>query len=374
MSDFRDKQDIDKRAWDKFKLMQYEEAIKDFDEAIRLNPNEYFIYCHRGQAKVLLKQYDEAIKDYNEAIRLSPNHHKLYIQRGSSKALLKQYDEAIKDFDKAIQLNPSDYNVYYNRGGSKALLKQYDEAIKDFDEAIQLNPSDYNVYYNRGSSKALLKQYDEAIKDFDEAIRLNPDNTSLLIGRLSIINEKLIADNKQIQENFYTKVKEERDAYFDKTDIANEYLEATKRYRRTYQLWFFWSILLTGFIVVASAYLTDLDLDMSLTQHLNLYVTLLPFIFFDFYFILQARKSSNLLTYYDHKFIVTKSLLGVRNEFFKLKDNAELLGTEEYKEYRKFGLAQYEFLFRSLPDAKEDLKINSIEVNKSGIKVGGSSK
>ncbi len=306
MSDFRDKQDIDKRAWDKFKLMQYEEAIKDFDEAIRLNPNEYFIYCHRGQAKVLLKQYDEAIKDYNEAIRLSPNHHKLYIQRGSS--------------------------------------------------------------------KALLKQYDEAIKDFDEAIRLNPDNTSLLIGRLSIINEKLIADNKQIQENFYTKVKEERDAYFDKTDIANEYLEATKRYRRTYQLWFFWSILLTGFIVVASAYLTDLDLDMSLTQHLNLYVTLLPFIFFDFYFILQARKSSNLLTYYDHKFIVTKSLLGVRNEFFKLKDNAELLGTEEYKEYRKFGLAQYEFLFRSLPDAKEDLKINSIEVNKSGIKVGGSSK
>ena len=54
-----------------------------------------------------LKQYNEAIKDYNQAIELDPKHANAYYNRGIAKALLKQYDEAIKDYNQAIELNPS---------------------------------------------------------------------------------------------------------------------------------------------------------------------------------------------------------------------------------------------------------------------------
>ena len=48
-------------------LKQYNEAIKDYNQAIELNPQMRFCaYNNRGNAKAILKQYNEAIKDYNQ--------------------------------------------------------------------------------------------------------------------------------------------------------------------------------------------------------------------------------------------------------------------------------------------------------------------
>jgi tetratricopeptide (TPR) repeat protein len=55
----------------KAQLQQYEQAIADYDEAIRLEP-EAATYHSRGLAKLHLQQYEQAIADYDEAIRLEP--------------------------------------------------------------------------------------------------------------------------------------------------------------------------------------------------------------------------------------------------------------------------------------------------------------
>jgi len=47
-------------AYEKYELGRYEEAIKDFDQAIALNPNkvDYFYWC--GLSKYQLSRYEEA--------------------------------------------------------------------------------------------------------------------------------------------------------------------------------------------------------------------------------------------------------------------------------------------------------------------------
>ena len=47
---------------------KYEDAIKDYNRAIELNPNEPFNWNNRGNSFKNLKRYEEAIKDYNKAI------------------------------------------------------------------------------------------------------------------------------------------------------------------------------------------------------------------------------------------------------------------------------------------------------------------
>ena len=191
----------------KTRLDHHEDAIKDYNQAIELNPNYPYAWSNRGVAKHYLSQHEEAIKDYNKAIELNPNDPDAWNNRGNAKRGLGQYEKAIKDYNKAIELNPSDPNAWNSRGVVKAERGQHREAIKDFDQAIELNPKDPSAWYNQGLAKAKRGQHREAIKDFDQAIELNPKdpsawyNQGLAKAKLGQHEEAIKDFNKAIELN-----------------------------------------------------------------------------------------------------------------------------------------------------------------------------
>ncbi len=139
------------------------------------------VYLYNGVNKLIQEQYKEAIKDFDKAIRLKPDDAVAYLWRGRAKHQLKQYKEAIKDFDEAIRLEP-DYTAAYRwRGMAKYGLKQHEEAIKDFDEAIRLEPDYAAVYYVRGLAWSKLGDNDKARSDLQHALKLarEQDNQEL---------------------------------------------------------------------------------------------------------------------------------------------------------------------------------------------------
>ena len=77
-------------------------------------------------------EYKEAIKHYDHAIRINPQDARAYYNRGNAKKALNQYDQAIVDYDQSISINPQDAEAYNNRGTSKGMLGRLDEAIADF--------------------------------------------------------------------------------------------------------------------------------------------------------------------------------------------------------------------------------------------------
>jgi tetratricopeptide (TPR) repeat protein len=46
----------------------YDKAIADLNEAIRLNPSSFSAYNNRGSVWEEKSEYDKAITDYNEAL------------------------------------------------------------------------------------------------------------------------------------------------------------------------------------------------------------------------------------------------------------------------------------------------------------------
>ncbi len=178
------------RAASKQDLGQYREAIEDYNIAIRLDPKDSYAYKSRGDTKEELGLYPEAIEDYSTAIRIDPEDVDAYWYRGLVKEELGLYTKAIEDYDIAIRLNPDFSNAYCSRGFTKTKLEQYREAIKDYNLAIRLNRDYTNAYYFRGKAKEKLEQYKEAITDYNTAIRLNPDD-ALTHYRRGLAKEKL---------------------------------------------------------------------------------------------------------------------------------------------------------------------------------------
>lgn len=69
-------------------------------------PRDVAGYLQRGIEKARLGKYKEAIEDFDQVIKFDPEHAEAYKNRGRALAALGKYKEAEKDFDKAIELKP----------------------------------------------------------------------------------------------------------------------------------------------------------------------------------------------------------------------------------------------------------------------------
>ena len=149
----------DYRGRDYSKQGDYENAIKEFDKAIRLGDMKRTwaskpfyvaaIYYNRGNAYLNLGQYKHAIQDYDEVLRITEQEHaKAYNNRGNAYYYLEQYQRAIKDYDKAIRIDPQLTKAYFNRGIAYADLGQQEQAERDYAKAKELgyNPYDPEPY------------------------------------------------------------------------------------------------------------------------------------------------------------------------------------------------------------------------------------
>jgi tetratricopeptide (TPR) repeat protein len=89
----------------------------------------------RGVTYTKLKQFEKAVQDFDQAIKLNPKHTNAFNNRGVAYTGLKQFEKAVQDFDQAIKLNPKHANAFNNRGVAYADLKQFEKAIQDYDQA-----------------------------------------------------------------------------------------------------------------------------------------------------------------------------------------------------------------------------------------------
>ena len=80
-------------------------------------------YNNRGFARADKKEYDKAIADFSEAIRLDPKDATAYYNRGIAWAGKNEYDKAIADYSEAIRLDPKDASAYINRGAAWSYKK-----------------------------------------------------------------------------------------------------------------------------------------------------------------------------------------------------------------------------------------------------------
>jgi tetratricopeptide (TPR) repeat protein len=93
-----------------------EEAISEFDEAIRLSPVFAGACNERGITYSKLGFPSLAILDYGDAIRFDPQFAEALTNRGREFSGLGQYDRAIQDLDEAIRVEPELPSALLNRG------------------------------------------------------------------------------------------------------------------------------------------------------------------------------------------------------------------------------------------------------------------
>ena len=104
----------------------------------KLSPKDATLFHNRGMAKEGLNQFEDAIVDYDEAIRLNPEYAVACFQRGYCKGALNRFEEAIADFDEAIRLVPEFVLAFYHRGTAAKSIGRLVEAKDNLTHALAL--------------------------------------------------------------------------------------------------------------------------------------------------------------------------------------------------------------------------------------------
>jgi tetratricopeptide (TPR) repeat protein len=153
------------------------EGRQDLDRAIRLKPNFADAYARRGVARESEDAHG-ALKDFNQAIQLNPKNAWTYLWRSSVRYRLGDRKGAQEDETKAVQVDPT-AKTFNSRASFREGRGDRAGAIKDWTAAIALNPEDASSYYFRAQLYEDTKNYSAALADIDQLRRIKqktPDN------------------------------------------------------------------------------------------------------------------------------------------------------------------------------------------------------
>lgn len=135
-------------------------------------------YHKQGEEKDKQDNFKGAIKQYQKALDLDPNNIEILEKMVFAKSNTGQYGSAIDNLNTLIQLKPLSSKFFYLRGFLHFNLKNFNAAVLDYTKAIECQEDkifDFNNYSERGLCKMRLNDYTGAIIDFNQSLSLYND-------------------------------------------------------------------------------------------------------------------------------------------------------------------------------------------------------
>ncbi len=137
---------------------------------------------NRGNAYARIGDFDRAIADYDEAIRLNPTMATAFDNRGRAYSEKNQFERAVADYDEAIRLNPNSAVTLHNRCWAQLALGRTSDALSDCNESLRIKPQDAGTLSTRGFAHLRAGAFDKAILDYDAALQNDPKMTGLKLA------------------------------------------------------------------------------------------------------------------------------------------------------------------------------------------------
>lgn len=130
-----------------------EDGEQDLNYALELDPKFFDAYLTRAAYYESKGQYQKAIADCDEALKIEPTSIRAHILRGNSKCRLNQFVIAIMDYTKAATIDKvhivniqTSYFAFFNRAMAFEASGDHHNAIKDYSIVLLLN--DNNLVLN----------------------------------------------------------------------------------------------------------------------------------------------------------------------------------------------------------------------------------
>jgi adenylate cyclase len=157
---------------------RYDDAEREFDAAIRLDPQLYEGHYYFALARFQQGKLAEAAKLFEQAAAVRPEDYQAPILAAQSYAGLGQhamadagYRRAAITVERHIELNPDDPRALYMGANILCHIGRREQGLEWGDRALALDPEDAGVLYNTACLNAVAGRSEYAIELLEKAVQ-----------------------------------------------------------------------------------------------------------------------------------------------------------------------------------------------------------
>lgn len=195
-------------------LNKTDEALKCFEECVRIAPSDYSVQLNLALALGKLEKYKEAAAIYKNILNKTPHNIIVINNYASCLAACNEYDEALTYCNIGLDIDPSNPDLLINKGYCLYKLGHYNNSLECLKEAEKIVKDDIILTNNKALCLMALERFDDALKLFDMLLKDNRSdellfNKSYCLVKKGMYREALaclseIKDEKLKNFDFYT--------------------------------------------------------------------------------------------------------------------------------------------------------------------------
>jgi len=177
---------------------KYDESLSQFHKCLKLDPGygdayKGVAYKFSGDIMLYTKNYNEAIVNYEEALRINSSLTEVSYHLGIAYLHNSNYSKAIECFQRVIKENPfysvySDTNNYLNVAKSSQI--NLDNLIGSIKASIKADPQNLTLHMKLGNVYLQECAYDSAIAQYQDVLSVQPQYIPALYRLALIYSEK----------------------------------------------------------------------------------------------------------------------------------------------------------------------------------------
>ena len=181
----------------KVKLGLLDDAERDFEDALRIEPRNPEAWASRARVREFRRDFRGARDDLDQALRWAPKVAALWFNRAVMVHRLGESTRALSDVERALELDPGYAKAHLLRAEIRLESGRAAESLPDFDAAARGLPENVSVFSLRGKAHALLGNWEAAERDLGRAIDLGD---AIQLGNRALVRRQLGRDREALAD------------------------------------------------------------------------------------------------------------------------------------------------------------------------------
>jgi len=156
------------------KQQQYAQALQAYEDALRIDPRNFYAWNGKGTALYNQGNYRKALEAYQRATEIDSNNAVVWVSAGLVLNRLQRYQQALVHFERALSIDKSYVAAWNGKADAQLDMNMPSEALASYEQALTIDPKSFQAWNGLGNARSCLRDFNGAVDSYTRALLVNP--------------------------------------------------------------------------------------------------------------------------------------------------------------------------------------------------------